>query len=160
MTTIPCPHCRTPLEIRTPEQVVAYLERTGWVEPAARSATFAAFRRGLQWLDVPVCGDYRDYPRRFLELLTSLSKLEQRPIPEILADMGAPSPHCSGCGVRLGDSWCAACASTAELERVRAALREALDGWTTALGLASDERRTPGERRDEARIAEWRKLVA
>lgn len=76
------------------EVVEEYLRRTGWDEPQARSATFASFRRGLTWLDVPVCPEHFAYPARFRELLTKLSKIESRPEAMILDDIVTARASC------------------------------------------------------------------
>ena len=39
---------------------------------------------------------------------------------ESLRAQVASGAHCSGCGVKLGDSWCAKCATAAEVVRLRA----------------------------------------
>jgi len=97
ISSIPCPTCRTPLSVLSPEQVVAYLERMGW------TVRVNANYRPLGWLymyrspededyfEIPMGADCRDYPRRFLELVTDLARIEQRPIPDILSDMATPS---------------------------------------------------------------------
>lgn len=48
----------------------------------------------------------------------------------------------------------------ARVHSLENALTEALDGWQDALGLAPDDRRTSGERRDEADIARLREIAA
>lgn len=84
-------HITPQLQDLSPELVETYLRRTGWTEPQPRSATFATFRRGLAWLDVPVWAYHFAYPTRFRELLENLSKLEARPIKAIFDDI-ANSP--------------------------------------------------------------------
>jgi len=76
-------------EILSPTLVEAYLRRTGWIEPQLRSATFATFRKGIAWLDVPVCAEHFAYPARFQELLINLSRIESRPVVAILESMSA-----------------------------------------------------------------------
>jgi hypothetical protein len=76
--------------ILPPKLVETYLRRAGWAEPQARSATFATFRKGMTWLDVPVCAEHFAYPTRFRELLAKLAKIESRPVVVILDDIAAP----------------------------------------------------------------------
>lgn len=71
----------------SPVLVEKYLRRTGWDEPQRRSATFATFRRGLTWLDVPVCAEHFQYPEHFQELLGKLAKIESRPVARIVEDI-------------------------------------------------------------------------
>jgi hypothetical protein len=80
-----------PVTILPPVLIEEYLRRTGWDEPQLRSATFATFRKGLTWLDVPVYGEHFEYPKRFRELLSKLSRIESRSVATVLNDIATTS---------------------------------------------------------------------
>lgn len=89
MTSMPCPSCRAPIAIRSPEEVVRYLEGKGWHDEGICGTwhLFSLDALGETQVQVPTSATFRDYPRRFWELLDDLARIEGRGIQEIVAEM-------------------------------------------------------------------------
>lgn len=93
MTHILCPSCGAALEVLEPDRVVAYLRRKGWTERASQHYRpdgwkhMQRFEGDPDYLEIPMMREWRDYPRRFFELLNNLRALESRPASVILDDM-------------------------------------------------------------------------
>ncbi len=95
--------------------------------------------------------------------------IDVKRLRELLASMDVSLPwtdsdglvlDCEKCRATSGDEgFMTALQKRPPIATLRAALREALDGWQAAMDLRDTDRRTGSERRDEARIAELRKLA-
>lgn len=87
--------------ILQPERVTAYLQRKGWRRIARQHdsslpghpLTWTTWRFGVGHPDdcadveVPMMGDWRDYPHRLRELLIDLARIESRSIAAIVEEM-------------------------------------------------------------------------